>query len=237
MVTDVVFDFFGTLVRYDDAVVRPDDTRAHRYLVERGLALSPEAFRTGMGEVFAAFEAEACRTLREPLLHDIARAFLSRAGLRDAPQPLVEGFVDCYSEEWSAAAMPLPGLDAFLAGLGRRHRLSVLSNTYHPPLVEEILARAGVRHHFVQVVTSAAFGLRKPDPRIFAHALAGLGATAAQAVFVGDNLEADYLGARGAGWTSYLVDSEGRHPTCPAEHRLRHLFDLAAALEEGARGS
>jgi len=230
MLTDVVFDFFGTLVRYDDAAVRPDDTRAHRYLAERGLALSFEDYRAGMSDVFAAFEAEACRTRREPLLHDISRAFLARAGLPAAPAALVAGFTECYVAEWSKAAVPLHGLDAFLAGMGRRYRLSVLSNTCHPPLVEEILTRAGLRRHFAQVITSAAFGIRKPDSRIFAHALEGLGATAAQAVYVGDSHEADYLGARGAGWRAYLVDPGGRYPGV-GEHRLSHLFELATALE------
>src|SRR3989304_1250532 len=111
MLPEVVFDFFGTLVRYDDAAVRPDDTRAHRYLAERGLALSFEDYRAGMSDVLAAFAAEGGRPRRapggggapllwggppgpgggaappawggggapprrEPLLHDISRAFL-----------------------------------------------------------------------------------------------------------------------------------------------------------------
>jgi putative hydrolase of the HAD superfamily len=231
MLTDVVFDFFGTLVRYDDAVVRPEDARAHQYLADHGLRLPFEEFRAGMAEVFAAFEAEAIRTCREPYLVDMARAYLARAGLPAAPPALVEGFTECYVAEWSLAAVPLDGLDAFLAALGRRYRLSVLSNTYHPPLVEGILARAGLRRHFAEVVTSAEFGLRKPDPRIFAHALARLGAEPDRVVFVGDSPDADYRGARAAGWRAYLVDPAGRHLGLGlGADRLSHLFELAAAL-------
>jgi putative hydrolase of the HAD superfamily len=229
MVTDVVFDFFGTLVQYDpDKCVGPTETRAHAFLVERGLTLGFEPFRAGLADAFARFEVEARRTGREPHLHAISRAFLEGAGMGDAPDDLVAEFSARYVDEWNGSTVALDGLDAFLAALGQRFRLSVLSNTFYPPLVLGNLSRLGVRARFAEVVTSAELGWRKPHPRIFAHALERLGVGAQQAVFVGDSLDADYLGARAAGWRAFLVDTAGRHPG--VEGRLGHLFELADAL-------
>lgn len=233
MVTDVVFDFFGTLVWYDPARwEEPIERRAHAFLAEHGLTLGLEEFRATLGAVLTEHEDEARRTSREPHLLDISRAFLARAGLPGAPAALVEGFTTRYVEAWSTAMVPLDGLHGFLAALGPRYRLSVISNTFYPPLVLEKLERVGLGRRFAQVVTSAELGIRKPDPRIFAHALGRLGVRPDRAVFVGDSLETDYLGARAAGWTAYLVDPAGRHPEL-AEHRLAHLFELADALAAG----
>lgn len=49
------------------------------------------------------------------------------------------------------------------------------------------------------IVISEAFGVAKPDRRIFEHALAQIGALAPTTIFVGDNPENDILGALGLG--------------------------------------
>jgi len=49
------------------------------------------------------------------------------------------------------------------------------------------------------VVVSERVGLRKPDPRIFHHALAEIGVEAQSSVFVGDDLRSDVEGALSAG--------------------------------------
>ena len=57
------------------------------------------------------------------------------------------------------------------------------------------------------VVVSEEFGVNKPDPAIFNHALSLIGASASETLFVGDNTEADIGGASGVGmrtaWMSH----------------------------------
>jgi putative hydrolase of the HAD superfamily len=59
----------------------------------------------------------------------------------------------------------------------------------------------GLNALFDVVLISEAEGIRKPDPAIFHRALAKLGVEPSEAVFVGDNPEADVMGARAAGLT------------------------------------
>ena len=70
----------------------------------------------------------------------------------------------------------------------------------------------GLRGFFEVVIVSETVGLRKPNPRIFASALDRLGATAAQAVYVGDNPQADVEGARGAGLSAVWFDRGRKWP-------------------------
>jgi putative hydrolase of the HAD superfamily len=53
------------------------------------------------------------------------------------------------------------------------------------------------------VVISAECGFEKPDPRIFAHACSLAGVAACEAAFVGDRLDIDIAGAKGAGLRRY----------------------------------
>jgi epoxide hydrolase-like predicted phosphatase len=56
---------------------------------------------------------------------------------------------------------------------------------------------------FDAVVISGEVGMRKPEPRIFAHAAEALGLAAAECVFI-DDLEANVAAAAGCGMTGVL---------------------------------
>lgn len=232
MLRDVVFDFYGTLVEYRaDRVVDPDERRAHDLLAAHGIALDFDEFRTGLYRAFEEHELEARRTLIEPHMHDIARAFLAPRCAGPVPAGLPEEFSRVFCEQWGAAATAVEGLAPLLDGLSGRYRLSVVSNTFYPPLIHATLARLGVADRFAAVHTSAELGVRKPHRRIFEVALRAVGASAAEAVYVGDSFGPDYEGATQAGMIALLVDPGARHPV-PARQRLHRLADLPAALAQ-----
>ena len=63
-------------------------------------------------------------------------------------------------------------------------------------------------HHFSFVLDAYSAGFSKPSPLIFAKAvqLANLEQhKKSEFLHIGDDLKKDYLGARGAGWKSFLV--------------------------------
>jgi len=102
---------------------------------------------------------------------------------------------------------PYPDAAPALAALRERGlRIVCVSNwDYELPAV---LERIGLATAIDGVVTSAAAGARKPDPAIFAPALAIAGCTAAEALHVGDSDE-DVAGARAAGIDVVRIDRDG----------------------------
>jgi len=80
------------------------------------------------------------------------------------------------------------GADAEVVGLVRAVcpfvRVAVLSNA--TLALEQQLAGFGVRDLFAPIINSARVGLRKPDPRIFQHAIDALGVSAGRILFVDD---------------------------------------------------
>jgi putative hydrolase of the HAD superfamily len=88
-------------------------------------------------------------------------------------------------------------------------------------------------------VSSAEFGVMKPDPRIFQEALDQMQVSAVDAVMVGDSLPHDVLGARQLGMRGVWLDRDGRREqathldaTIPVIVSLRELPDLLTRTSE-----
>ena len=122
-----------------------------------------------------------------------------------------------------------PGTEEVLVELRRRGLvLGVISNS--DGRIEADLLAAGFGGHFAVVLDSSVVGVEKPDPAIFALALARLALPAEDAVYVGDVYAIDVLGARAAGIEGVLMDPLGRYEApgdCP---RIRTLAELLPLL-------
>jgi putative hydrolase of the HAD superfamily len=103
---------------------------------------------------------------------------------------------------------PYPEVPAVLAALRERGAAIVVVSNWDVSL-HDVLERTGLRRLVDAVVTSAEFGAAKPDPAIFLRALELAGATPAEAVHAGDDVEADVAGAQAAGIAAVLVARDG----------------------------
>jgi putative hydrolase of the HAD superfamily len=107
---------------------------------------------------------------------------------------------DVWASHYSLAASSHALLEALRA---RGLRLALVSNTASPDwLLRPVLERQGLVERVDAVVLSSEVGKRKPHPAIFERALAEVGAAPDEAVFVGDRLDTDVLGASRAGMTT-----------------------------------
>jgi putative hydrolase of the HAD superfamily len=95
-----------------------------------------------------------------------------------------------------------------LERLARRYRLGVVSNFTGnlKPCLDEL----GLARFFAVLSDSTVVGWSKPDPRIFRHTLAALGASPERAWMVGDNFEADIRGAAVLGLRTCWLAPPGR---------------------------
>jgi putative hydrolase of the HAD superfamily len=90
-----------------------------------------------------------------------------------------------------------------------------------------------IRPYLSTVIVSEAVQMQKPDPRIFARALAEVGCLTSQAWFVGDHPVNDVLGAAASGLRPIWLT--GVHPW-PMEHpepqwQMDALIDLVAMVQ------
>ena len=124
-------------------------------------------------------------------------AFLNAA--QDVDPAIVAKAMNVYADALVATMQTPPWLPDLLEGLAARYKLAVISNY---PLSAPILAtlrRGGLDRFFTTVVVSSDIGFIKPHPAVFAAALDALGVPPASVVHVGDDWNADVVGAHGSG--------------------------------------
>ena len=125
---------------------------------------------------------------------------------------------------------PFPGLHEVLGELQRRgYRLHVLSN--NSSILPLQLSLIDATHYFDEVAWSEEMGVEKPDPRCFQMMLDRIDADSTEAVYVGDSIPADVVGASGAGILPIHADHRKR--AREADHlRVESLFGLLDLLPE-----
>jgi HAD superfamily hydrolase (TIGR01662 family) len=120
------------------------------------------------------------------------------------------------------------------------YRLGLISNVLSVQDGHRALFRqAGIYDLFEVMVFSSEFGLNKPSPAIFLHALESMGIAADGAWYIGDKPHRDVNGAHAAGMTAVLVDSAYHHrihdaPENVPDLRIPDISHLPAYLRRMA---
>ena len=75
MITDILFDFFGTLAQYTPGAFRTARyQQTHQFLHQRGFPIAYDTFVETFTTASNALEAQAKRTLHEYHMHDVGRS-------------------------------------------------------------------------------------------------------------------------------------------------------------------
>jgi putative hydrolase of the HAD superfamily len=193
----VLFDLDDTLFDHEQAA-RSALTRVHGML-DAFTEWQFDAFAQAHSRVLEELHLEVLaggRTVDEAREERFRRLFAA-TGAHDDPERVRTTAV-AYRDAYLAARRPVEGALALLAALRPHVRIAVVSNNL---LAEQqgMMRLCGFDSYVDALVVSEAVGVAKPDPAIFAHALAAVACEAAEAVMVGDSWPADLEGARAAG--------------------------------------
>lgn len=203
----MLLDALGTLVELEPPAPRLREELAARFSVSvtvdaaaRAIGAEISFYRAYLDEgrdaaALARLRVRCAGVLREALPAD------ARAGLPGAAAMVEPLLASLRFAPFPDALTTLPRL----RGSGRR--LVVVSNW--DVSLHEVLERVGLAGLLDGILTSAEVGARKPDAAIFARALAVAGASAGDAIHVGDSVAEDVAGARAAGIEPVLVRRDG----------------------------
>ncbi len=123
---------------------------------------------------------------------------------------LADIYHSCEEEEW----IPFEHTRHTLEQLNKKNiKMVVLSNHPHHSTIKNLLKKFELDYYFDDVITSAKFGKRKPNPDIFRHALEkiDLGDKANECIICGDEY-ADIKGGYQVGMQLFLCKREYKFP-------------------------
>jgi putative hydrolase of the HAD superfamily len=223
----LLLDAMGTLVRLD-----PPGPRLRRELGRRfGLTLSPAEAELAMGAEIALYR-ERMHGASDPAGVQALRAAAAEA-LRAAlpPDRRLPGVTTSELVEALLASLHFTAYPDALPALrwARRRGMRIVVVSNWDSALPEMLGRVGLAEWLDGVMTSAVAGVAKPDPEIFAIALAEVGVGAAEALHVGDSLAEDVAGARAAGIRAIWLDRSGS-PAAQDVPAISSLAELARRL-------
>jgi putative hydrolase of the HAD superfamily len=218
----IFLDALGTLVALED----PAPALARLLKERHGLARSEADVRRAVhaemrhyrNECGRAGDSDSLATLRL----ECAQLVLDELGEASAElgaQQLVPTLLE--SLRFDLFADVRPALERWRAA-GRR--LFIVSNW--DVSLHDVLRETAFDDAFDGVITSAEAGYSKPDPRIFAAALALAGSAPDEVLHIGDSLEEDVAGARAAGIEAVLLARGERGEAAPGGVRM-----IASLLE------
>ncbi|RPJ35330.1 MAG: HAD family hydrolase [Planctomycetaceae bacterium] len=228
MITTVLFDIYGTLLdvitdeeslgafdilsrwlEYKRAYITPEQLRwfykeefARRLGMPERQRAETDLFMSMAGQPFARGTA----LFLDADVVDVFRTILtSCCGLEGAePDHLPEDCAHLFRAATRKDIFLYPTVKPALALIKKGYKLGIVSNAQEAFTMPE-LDLYHLRPYFEEIVLSSQAGVRKPNPMIFQRALDNLGAGPHQAVFVGNDLIVDILGARRLGMKTILV--------------------------------
>ena len=237
----IIFDLGNTLIYFDaewSQVFPQADKALLSSLRGSGLALDDafgDVFRNRLESYYREREMEFI----EYTTRYVLRSLLSDWGYESVSDDVIRRALTELHSISQAHWQPEDDMLTTLSWLkAQNYRLGMISNAGDDADVQALIDKAGIRPFFDIILTSAAQGIRKPNPEIFNLVLDYWKLLPAQVAMVGDTLGADILGAKNAGIFSIWITRRANTPanlahqdTILPDERIAGLSDLPGLLE------
>jgi putative hydrolase of the HAD superfamily len=137
-----------------------------------------------------------------------------------------------YETQFQFHCVPFIGLVEMLETLQQRgYRLCIITNG-RGEFQAKAISGLGIQAYFDAILISEIEQVRKPAAEIFNRAITKLGGSAQNSVFVGDNPEADILGAKNANLRTIWKRSPLWQAAAGADATIDELMEIPAILEK-----
>lgn len=171
---ELMFDKFQISVPVNDflAIYQPINLRYWKLYREEQITKT-ELRRGRLIEAFAVFE------MRFPL-------------------EIIDALSDDYINFLPLNNYLIAGARELLTYLMPKYQLHIITNGFRE-VQNTKLSKSEINHYFKTVTNSEDVGVKKPNPIIFEHAIRVSGANIVNSLMIGDNYEADIVGAESLG--------------------------------------
>lgn len=120
------------------------------------------------------------------------------------------------------------GTSEILNYLLPKYTLHIITNGFEEVQTKKMNA-SGILHFFDKIITSESVGVKKPNPKIFYHALEIAKTEAKNSIMIGDNYEADILGAQQVGMQT-IHFKDGHNTTNNGTVNITNLLEIKEYL-------
>lgn len=221
----VIFDLGNTLLFFDgewEEVFQQSDLELHRHLKSQGINLEQdtfiEQFRSRMEEYFSTRETDLIELKTSTILRNLLKDWDYSNVSDEVINSAIASMYTVSQSHWLPEVDTIPTLTKLQK---EGYRMGIISNAGDDDDVQYLIDKAQIRPYMDVIISSAAYGTRKPSPRIFQATLDKMGVQPSRAVMVGDKLEADILGAHNTGMFAIWITRRAKTDT--ADNRQKSI--------------
>jgi len=120
------------------------------------------------------------------------------------------------------------GAHEILEHLYVNYKLHIITNGFNE-VQSKKMKNSGLSKYFDKIITSENAGVKKPNRVIFEYALALTNAVSEESVMIGDNWEADIMGAKDAG-LDVIFCNFNKQPVSENIKSINHLIEIKQYL-------
>jgi putative hydrolase of the HAD superfamily len=232
----VLFDLDDTLIDFSGNQ-QTAWSEACLWAGERLCGLEPEPFADLVRTTGAWYwsdpdrHREGRRDLRAASA-EIVRLAFERAGVTPPDAETPAAIAHHYRDLRESGVALMPGAIALLEAVRRRGSVLALVTNGTGPDQRRKIDQFALAVHFDHIQIEGEFGAGKPEAAVYHAALRALGVAAAEATFIGDNLEWDVAAPLRLGMQAVWVDAPGTG--LPGGHaaRPRRIVGSIAELHD-----
>ena len=223
-ITDVFFDLDHTLWDFE----KNSALTFERILNHNNISVSIEKFLT----IYVPINLEYWKLYRE---EKVTKSELRYQRLKKTFNALEfdisDNLIDTLSEEYiqylSSYNHVFPYTFEILDYLSPKYKLHIITNGFQE-IQDKKLKNANLYNYFSQIINSEIAGVKKPNPYIFELALDMAKTKPEHSVMIGDNLEADILGAQALGFHTihFNAHKEPEHNFCKMIDSLHEIKQI-----------
>jgi len=229
----IFFDLGDTLMYDKDAwppIFPRADAALWKVLHEAGVRLEPRDVYGEFDNIFDLYYFQRESDLNEPTTHSVLDKLLREKGYSlpaETIQAALRAMYAITQANWYVEEDAVPTLEQLKR---KGYRIGYLSNAADDENTQTLIDQCGLRAYAEFIISSGAFGTRKPHPGIFQAGLKYFQLTPDQAVMVGDTLNADILGANQIGMKSIWITRRAQRDP-EEERRIRPDLILPSLSE------
>lgn len=224
-ITDVFFDLDHTLWDFE----KNSALTFKKILTESNVSVAINRFL----EVYVPINLEYWRLFREDKISKTALRYqrLSKT-FQQLEIEVSDEMINHLSEQYITYLSTFNHLfeytEELLENLQKRYKLHIITNGFREVQRKKIKA-SGIHDYFEHIIDSESIHIKKPNPKIFIHALELANVAPENAMMIGDSFEADIKGALALNINAIHVDFEKKydHSLCPI---IRHLTEIEKIL-------
>jgi putative hydrolase of the HAD superfamily len=110
-----------------------------------------------------------------------------------------------------------------------KYQLHIITNGFEEIQTKKMQS-SNIHHYFDKIITSESVGVKKPNPKVFEHAIQVANARIENSIMIGDSIEADIEGALQIGMQAIHCNFEGEEIEATCFKSITSLLEIKQYL-------